>query len=154
MRKRVRLAKPEDLPRMLKIEEACFGGAERLSEGQLKGLALRIDVLPLAAEADGLVVGFALVHYHGGRARLLTIDVAPEMRGLGLGRALLDAVEAESLARGCGCVGLEVRLSNSRAINMYKKAGYAMTGRLRDYYPDEGGASDALEMEKPLTRPQ
>jgi ribosomal protein S18 acetylase RimI-like enzyme len=52
------------------------------------------------------------------------LAVLPESRGLGVGRALLAAVEQE--ARRCGCcrLTLEVRLDNHRARRLYQRFGF------------------------------
>jgi ribosomal-protein-alanine acetyltransferase len=155
MKRKVRRARRDDLERLHEIERACFPGPEQLTESQLSSLAFRVDVAPLVAEARGRVAGFALVHFHGGAARLLTIDVSPEARGNGLGRALLAGAEEEAVRAGCGSIGLEVRVGNAEAIALYESAGYARTRRIHDYYPEgPGGTEDAYEMEKPLPRPQ
>jgi ribosomal-protein-alanine acetyltransferase len=155
MKRRVRPARREDLPRLHEIERGCFPGPEQLTRGQLASLAFRVDIAPLVAELDGRIVGFALVHFHGRAARLLTIDVAEEARGKGCGRALLDAADEAAREAGCDAIGLEVRVGNRAAIAMYERAGYARLRTVHDYYPDESGEpEDAYEMEKRLTVPQ
>ncbi len=155
MKRKVRPARREDLPRLHEIERGCFPGPEQLTRGQLSALAFRVDVAPLVVELDGRAVGFALVHFHGDAARLLTIDVDEAARGTGCGRALLDAAEDAAREAGCASIGLEVRVGNAGAIALYEKAGYARLRRVRDYYPDESGnPEDALEMAKSIHRPQ
>jgi ribosomal-protein-alanine N-acetyltransferase len=155
MRRRARPARPEDLERMQEIEERCFAGPERLSPSQLAGLASRGDVACIVAEVDGRIEGFAMAHMHGEAARLLTIDVDPDARRLGIGRLLLRAAEREGAKWGCASMGLEVRVTNHGAISLYESAGYIRTGRVHGYYPGRGeGPEDALEMEKPLSKPQ
>jgi GNAT superfamily N-acetyltransferase len=52
------------------------------------------------------------------------LAVVPEMRGRGVGRSLLQAIERE--ARGCGCcrLTLEVRADNVVARRLYQKIGF------------------------------
>ncbi|QEG37805.1 GNAT family N-acetyltransferase [Bythopirellula goksoeyrii] len=69
--------------------------------------------------------------------------VAAEVRGQGVGRALLDAVENEARATGCCKLTLEVQENNSRARSIYDRFGFAQAV----YAADAGGA---LFMSKPL----
>ena len=50
--------------------------------------------------------------------------VAPSMRGLGLGRRLLDAVEEHAAAHGVPALRLETNRSLGEAIGLYRTAGY------------------------------
>ncbi len=73
---------------------------------------------------------------------IATIGVLPEYRGKGLGRALLEACEAQLTTEN---IRLSVRASNTEAIRMYEKAGYQLVDRWARYYDD---GEDALIMEK------
>lgn len=78
---------------------------------------------------------------------LLNLTVAPHWQGHGLAVALLDRVVAESRQRGLPHVLLEVRLSNERAQEVYRRYGFTVVGRRRAYYPvTEGPREDALLM--------
>jgi ribosomal protein S18 acetylase RimI-like enzyme len=50
--------------------------------------------------------------------------VRPELRGRGVGRALLHAVEGEALNRNCCKLTLEVRADNERARRLYRSFGF------------------------------
>jgi len=52
------------------------------------------------------------------------IAVHPDHRGKGIGRDLMDAVEAEARTRGCCKLTLEVLAGNTRARGVYEAAGY------------------------------
>jgi GNAT superfamily N-acetyltransferase len=51
--------------------------------------------------------------------------VIPEARGLGVGKALMEAVLAAAKERGCCRVTLEVRSDNDRAKRLYAAAGFS-----------------------------
>ena len=89
----------------------------------------------------------AAVPCHARRARLYSLAVDPQARGLGLARSLV-AAEAEALRRGAAALTLEVRVDNEAAIRLYEALGYRGLGRRSDYYED---GADALRYEKPLT---
>lgn len=69
--------------------------------------------------------------------------VTAEVRGQGVGRALLGAVENEARATDCCKLTLEVQENNSRARSIYDRFGFAQAV----YAADAGGA---LFMSKPL----
>jgi GNAT superfamily N-acetyltransferase len=51
--------------------------------------------------------------------------VVPELRGSGVGRALLAAVEQKARERGCAKVTLEVQENNTSARQIYEAAGFS-----------------------------
>lgn len=69
--------------------------------------------------------------------------VLPEVRGQGVGRALLAAVEAKARALGCCKVTLEVLDQNHRALRTYLAAGFVR-------YSLQPGAGEAIFLTKPL----
>jgi GNAT superfamily N-acetyltransferase len=52
------------------------------------------------------------------------LAIVPEWRGKGVGRALLDAVEAAARGRGCCKITLEVQDDNIRARALYARCGF------------------------------
>jgi GNAT superfamily N-acetyltransferase len=87
------------------------------------------------AEAGGRVVGLAavsalpLVERDGRWARLSAIVVDEDARGRGVGRALVDAVEAEAAARGCGYVEVTTADRRAHAHAFYRRLGYERVSR-------------------------
>jgi ribosomal protein S18 acetylase RimI-like enzyme len=76
-----------------------------------------------------------------GEAELLRIAVAPEARGQGLGRALLEACQRDLAGEGLVLLFLEVRPTNAPAIRLYEACGWEPCGRRLRYYSD---GEDAL----------
>lgn len=78
---------------------------------------------------------------------LLNITVAPAWQGRGLAVAMLDRLVAECGRRGLTQLWLEVRVSNERAREVYRRYGLAEVGRRRAYYPvQQGPREDAVLM--------
>ena len=87
------------------------------------------------AEADGTIVGFAWVTPRGAFGRsdyLRRIAVEEPRRGLGVGSALLAAVENAARADGRDVV-LLVSDFNDRAQRFYRAHGYQQVGTLPRY---------------------
>ncbi len=73
---------------------------------------------------NGRVVATAMAGYEGHRGCVNYVAVSPEFRGSGLGREMMEAVEARLKAMGCAKINLHVRCSNLDAAKFYEKIGY------------------------------
>jgi ribosomal protein S18 acetylase RimI-like enzyme len=79
----------------------------------------------LVARLHDQPVGCAALKFHDGQpAEIKRMWVAPEARGLGLGRRLLDEVEAAAAARRVTSLRLETNRALTEAIGLYRAAGY------------------------------
>jgi GNAT superfamily N-acetyltransferase len=91
--------------------------------------------LLLVVELDGGVAGLAHLHvspsieYDRPAAKLSALVVGERHRGSGIGRALVDAVEAEARARGCGLLFLTTADRRADAHVFYERLGFERTGR-------------------------
>ena len=114
------------------------------------GYAMQVGV------ADGAIVAYGVLLFAPGEAQLLNLTVAPEVRRLGIGRALLGRFLADAGARGAEQCFLEVRVSNIPAIALYARERFVPVARRIGYYPSAGAASreDALVMRRALSRGQ
>ena len=144
----IRLARGEDLDRLLALENRCFEH-DRLSRRSFRHFLTSDTASCMVAERAGELLGYALVLFHGrtALARLYSMAVAPEHQGQGLGRDLLEAAEAAALDSGAAVMRLEVHPLNFAAIALYRRAGYLEFGVYRGFYEDE---SDALRMQHVL----
>ena len=104
--------------------------------------------LAFVAEAEGRVCGFAIMRVLGDEAELLLIAVETDLRGRGIGAALLNRLTALSEGRGAKKFFLEVRAGNEAAIRLYRKAGFQEIGLRKRYYhePEE----DAVLMRRDI----
>jgi ribosomal-protein-alanine N-acetyltransferase len=97
----------------------------------------------LVARCAAQVVGFGVMHYAACDAHLELLGVQPDHRGRGLGRRILEWLEAPARAGGLAVVWLEVRASRTDAIAFYERLGYRTVARLDRYYE---GRETALRM--------
>jgi GNAT superfamily N-acetyltransferase len=81
-------------------------------------------------------VGYALLTFNfdlefGGREGLVTeLYIEAAYRGNGLGRQVLEVVDAYCLAHGIGTVELQVEMDNTAACAFYKRSGFKQLSRV------------------------
>ena len=116
--------------RALAAYERAPDAVEATEEGLLRdGFGPRPFYECLIAEHDGKPAGFALYFFNYstwmGRAGIYLEDlfVYPELRGLGIGKALLKRVAAIAVEKGCARLKWEVLDWNTPAIDFYSAMG-------------------------------
>jgi len=107
--------------------------SRRLTE--TRWLAAEPDSFVLAAKQADRTVGYAFVRIRRGAgfaeswsvadplADLATLSVLPELRGQGIGSALMDAVEARLGEMGIADMAITVIATNAEAIPFYERRG-------------------------------
>ena len=123
-----------------------IGGGSALSpdvrDALIPGLRAHPTTLVLLAYHGGESVGLATCFWGFSTFAALPLlnlhdlAVLPKCRGLGVGRALLRAVEARARERGCAKVTLEVRERNARARGLYESEGFSHSGGGEELGPD------------------
>jgi predicted GNAT family N-acyltransferase len=91
---------------------------------------------------DGRVVGTCRLVYQGDVARLGRMAVESELRGRGLGAAILAQAEREAIDAGARRISLHAQLT---ARSLYERGGYTPSGAV---FVEEG--IDHVSMEKAL----
>jgi ribosomal protein S18 acetylase RimI-like enzyme len=74
----------------------------------------------------------ALKFHHGAPAEIKRMWVAPQARGLGLGRRLLTELEARAAAHGVRTLRLETNQALAEAISLYASAGFREVAPFND----------------------
>lgn len=142
-----------DLDAVMAVMDSAFD--HRFGEAWTRSQCAGILPLPgvrliLARTADGAPVGFSLLRTVADDAELLLLAVAPPFRRRGIGRKLLQHFLDLAQEAGAGRVHLEVREGNP-AVAMYRRAGFSIAGRRRNYYRGPtGGEFDALSLTRIL----
>lgn len=141
--------KPADkthLEALVALENACFD-TDRLTRRNFQWMLSKAKASLLVAENESELLAYILILFHKGTslARIYSVAVQPEARGMGLARALMTAAEAEATAHDCLHMRLEVRKDNASAIQLYQRLGYREFETWLHYYED---ATDALRFEK------
>jgi ribosomal-protein-alanine N-acetyltransferase len=73
-------------------------------------------------------------------AKIMLFAVDSNYRSMGLGSKLMMALRRSVMMNGMDHISLEVRPSNMRAINFYKRHGFVSTEVVKNYYNDGGDA--------------
>jgi ribosomal protein S18 acetylase RimI-like enzyme len=110
----------------------------------------------VVAEDNGELVGFGEVVFApwNRRAIIAHLYVSPSSRGLGIGTALLEALDRRARASGARCLWLETQNINYPAIQFYRRCGFRLCG-LDDtlYDPDREPTTGPDEVALFFTRP-
>lgn len=88
-----------------------------------------VDYLVVRSD-DGVAVAKGGVDYGhpSGVPRLWQLATRPDMQGRGIGTRLIAALEERARRRGHGTVALAVEVLNVRAIALYERLGYEVSG--------------------------
>jgi len=129
----------DDVPTIAAIERRSFSDpwSERsfrdvLSHPQIYFACIR-DLVEGGGGASA-VLGYVVAWFASGQGEIANLAVEPDLRGRGIGAALLDAALEESRRHFTTEVFLEVRHSNLRARQLYESRGFTEVGRRRRYY--------------------
>ena len=148
----IRKFEKEDLSQVMDINQKC------LPENYPTFFYMELyysfpELFLVATDKNNKVVGYILYRvetgfssfgfFHGlvKKAHLISIAVLPEYRQNGIGTVLLKkSFPLLTEFYKCNECYLEVRTSNSRAIELYEKLGYTITKTTRSYYQDRESA--------------
>ena len=141
----------DELEPILAIEQRSFRWPwGRLSfEGELSCQNACNYIVKLQTNGAGeQVPAYAFFRLAADELHLLKIAVSPAWRGHGIATRLLERCFAHRAEQGATSVHLEVRPSNTPAIELYEKLGFEVIGRRHKYYTETN--EDAVLMMKNL----
>ncbi|MBE0363614.1 hypothetical protein PULV_a1083 [Pseudoalteromonas ulvae UL12] len=135
-----------DLTALEALENTCFS-SDKISRRSFLRWLKSGNCLIYVAEQEQILLGYGLVLLHKGTqlARLYSLAISPNARGLGIAKQLLAHLELAAADSGRLFMRLEVAKPNLAAISLYQQLGYKKFGEYSQYYHDH---SDALRMQK------
>lgn len=135
----VRRLKPNDMEAVVHLDSKITGRRrERYFDTKLKMALADTGVeVSLAAELDGLFVGFLLARVYYGEfgvaervAVLDTLDVHPDFRGKGVGRALMYQLHTNLRALQITTLQTEVSWRDQDLLYFFNREGFRLSQRI------------------------
>jgi [ribosomal protein S18]-alanine N-acetyltransferase len=143
---------PDDLDRLSALEVELFGAgawSTTMLADELAGPGRWYVGAVRGGAAGQDLIGYAGIWDDGDDVQVMTIGVAREAQGHGVGGMLLGALLEHARQVGAGSAFLEVRVDNVPALALYERFGFERIGRRRRYYQPED--VDAWTMRLELT---
>jgi len=134
---KIRTYKPADLPTLYAIDQVCFPPGISYSKSEIaRFISHRGSRAWVAEDANG-IAGFLIA----GKAsrevgHIVTIDVLAGWRRKGVGRTLMDAVEAWAVEQRLRMLYLETAEDNHAAQRFYQRRNYIKIDEIERYYSD------------------
>lgn len=138
--------KEGDLEEVLRIEKESFSDPWT-REAFLEDLN-KDFTYPAVARKDGKLVAYTCLWKIEDELQIANIAVDNKHRHQGIAQKLMEWIIGQGLKQKCKSVTLDVRISNSVALTLYRKFGFEQIGRRKNYY--RFPVEDAIIMEKKL----
>ncbi|WP_099204289.1 ribosomal protein S18-alanine N-acetyltransferase [Scatolibacter rhodanostii] len=113
------------------LEKLCF--SEPWSKKSLDDMVDHASAYFVTALHDGNILGYGGMHCSIDEFYIDNIAVYRRHRNKGVGSAIINNLADEAKRRGGKFISLEVRLSN-KAVDLYKRLGFAEEGRRKNFY--------------------
>jgi ribosomal-protein-alanine N-acetyltransferase len=133
---RIRLARLADAARIAALSRQYVesGLAPRWTPERVHREIRRADTVAITARSAATLAGFAIMNFGAERAHLGLLAVTPAYRRRGIGRRLLEWLEASAQTAGIAVVTLELRAGNDAARAFYHRLGYEEFASIARYY--------------------
>lgn len=135
---------PEDIDGVIKIEESAYGDHHWSKDSFLNEVNNELARYYTLYTPDGILAGYAGCWHILEEAHITTVAVAPDYRRKNYGQYLLKQIIDDCYNEKIKYITLEVRVSNTAAINLYTKYGFSSFGTRKGYYQNNN--EDALIM--------
>lgn len=133
-----------DLDRIIEIEEESYGVHHWSKDSFMQELSNDLARYYVLLNSNGALAAYAGCWHILEEAHITNIAVSKSYRRCGYGEALLKKILDDCYSNMVKYVTLEVRVSNTPAINLYNKYGFSSFGVRKKYYQDNN--EDALIM--------
>lgn len=138
-----------DLDQIVEIEQAVY--SHPWTRGNFLDSFYSGYVVSGLREPGGLLLGYFVLMPVVDEMHLLNLAVRAERQRRGVARILLDKLSESIRAQQFSSILLEVRISNQRALEVYRRYGFAEIGRRKAYYPSVNNVrEDAIVMRMEL----
>ena len=135
----------EDADGVARVEAACM--PVPWSRQSFWEEASHTDAYYLIArdvDRNNLIVAYAGCWVLANEGHITNVAVDPDYQGQGLGRRLMNELTSRVKALGVDSMTLEVRPSNTVAINLYTSLGFRSVGQRPKYYTNPVEAAEIM----------
>lgn len=132
---KIRLMVMEDLPQVINIEKESYRSPWSLDDF-VRELTINTRAQYFVALEDDLIVGFIGTWLLADEGHITNVAITPEKRGKGYGKALILHAIKSLREKKASYIILEVRISNEKAVNLYKSLGFRVIQLRKGYYVD------------------
>ncbi len=122
----------EHLLGVAEIEKVCF--TSPWSAQSLELLTRDGIGVGMVCRADGKIVAYGGMLCVVDEGQITNVATLPEYRGMGYGRAVVEALKKYAKNNRIDFITLEVRESNRAAISLYTSLDFKITGKRKDFY--------------------
>lgn len=140
----IKKMKPNDVDGVIAIEEKAYGEHHWSKESFLNELNNELARYYSIFNTKGELTGYAGCWHILDEAHITNIAISKEHRRKKYAEALLKSVIDDCYLEKIKYITLEVRVSNTAAINLYTKYGFSSFGTRKGYYQNNN--EDALIM--------
>jgi len=127
----------DDVAELLRERDAYFNALYVDEDRNARPVDLTRDALVFfTVRRAGRLAGCGALVQWPGFGELKRFFLRPAFRGQGLGRRLVQAIEAEARRRGCSNLMLETGILQPDAIALYRGQGFRDRGPFGSYAPD------------------
>lgn len=135
-----------DVPQVAQIEKECF--AEPWSEKNILNSLKNDKFYMIAVKLDDKVLGYGGMYFVADEGYICNVAVSRNARGQGFGKIIVNKLIECSRSKNLSFLSLEVRASNSVAINLYAGLGFVNVGVRKNFYTSP--SENAIIMTKKL----
>lgn len=135
----------EDADGVARVEAACMPVPwSRQSFWEEAAHADAYYLIARDTDKDNLIVAYAGCWVLANEGHITNVAVDPDYQGQGLGRRLMNELTSRVKALGVDSMTLEVRPSNTVAINLYTSLGFRSVGQRPKYYTNPVEAAEIM----------
>lgn len=134
----------DDIDDVVTIEEEAYGEHHWSKSSFYDEMSNNLAHYYSAKTSDGELVGYAGTWHILDEGHITTIAVKKDYMRKHIGEAIIVKILEDCYDSGIKYLTLEVRVSNTPAINLYTKYGFNSLGTRKGYYQDNN--EDALIM--------
>ncbi len=138
-----RNAKKDDIDKILEIEKVSFPSpwGRVAFECEISKMFVGAGIFQVALDEEkNKICGYICANIVIDYIHILNLAVGMDYRRKGIASEFIKRIEAEAIKRKIYGITLEVRETNTAALNLYSKFGFVIKGKREKYYENKDAA--------------